>query len=132
MDKINSKINEWSKSLAERLTEIHFYDLDEMKTALAVHIKSALYDCLKEQIPETERRLNQLKIRQAGRGNTLPLQAEIIAMKQKRKEEYEVYSNLDRENMGREMAIWMRKYHNESVEEFYKYYNSKYPKLNVR
>lgn len=132
MDKINTKVNEWSEMLAKRVVDIRFIDLDEMKTAIAVHIKNALYDCLKEQIPETERKLNQLKIRQAGGGNTLPLQAEIVAMKQKRKEEYEVYSNLDRENMGREMAIWMRKYHNESVEEFYKYYNAKYPKLNVR
>jgi hypothetical protein len=132
MDKINIKVNEWSEMLAKRIVDIRFIDLDEMKVAIAVHIKNALYDCLKEQIPETERRLNQLKIRLAGGGNTLPLQAEIVAMKQKRKEEYEVYSNLDRENMGREMAIWMRKYHNESVEDFYKYYNEKYPKLNVR
>lgn len=127
MDKINIKIEQWSKSLAERISELNFYNLNEMKTVLSVHIKSALYDCLKEQIPETERKLNQLKIRLMGGGSQEDIKAEIITMKQKRKEEYEVFSILQRENMGKEMTLWMRQHHNDSLESFYKYYNSKYP-----
>lgn len=129
---IDKKIETWSELLANRLIEIRFVDMDEMKAAIKTHIKASLYECLKAQIPETERKLNQLKIRQAGGGNTLPLQAEIVAMNQKRKEENEVYAKMDRENQGREMALWMRKYHNESIEEFYKMYNEKYPRPNVR
>ncbi len=129
---IDKKVETWSESLANRLIEIRFVDVEEMKSAIKTHIKASLYDCLRAQIPETERKLNQLKIRQAGGGNTLPLQAEIIAMKQKRKEEYEVYSNLDRENQARELTLWMREHHNESIKEFYKVYNTKYPNLTVQ
>ena len=127
-NKINNKINSWSKSLAERITEIRFIDIDEMKVAIATHLKQAMYDCLREQIPETEKKLNQLKIRTTGGGNNQHIIAEIIATKQKLKEENEIYANLDRENMGREMAMWMREHHSESVVKFYEYYNNKYKK----
>jgi hypothetical protein len=103
--------------------------MDEMKTSIQAHIKSSLYDCLKVQIPETEKKLNQLKIRQSGGGNTTKIQADIIAMKQKFKEEKQLYSQLDRENFNRELFLWVKENHSESAKEFTRSYNEKHPRL---
>lgn len=127
-NKINNKILSWSKSLAERITDIRFIDINEMKLVIATHLKQAMYDCLRDQIPETEKKLNQLKIRVSGGGNNQKTISEIVTYKQRLKEENEMYANLDRENMGKEMTIWMREHHPESIVKFYEYYNAKFLK----
>lgn len=127
-EKINQKIDFWSKSLSERIIEMKFVDVNEINSIISIYLKGAMYDCLREQIPETQRKLNELKIKTSKNGNKQVDVRELISVKQKLKEENEMYANLDRENMGREMALWMREKHPESILDFYDYYNDKYKK----
>lgn len=62
MNKTHDKISEWTDTLAERLTEIRFLDMEEMKLALKVHLAMAMKDCLDIQVPETQKKINRIKI----------------------------------------------------------------------
>jgi hypothetical protein len=126
MSEENELIDSWAKSLCERLIEIRFIDLEEMKAALVVHMKSALFDCLKVQISDTRRKLDETKKQYVnhGGGKNNHIQSEIISLKQRLKQENKFLAHLDRENQGRELVLWMRKYHEQSLLDFYKYYDT--------
>ncbi len=122
----NELIDRWSISLAERLVEIRFIDLDEMKAAISVHIKSALFDCLKIQITETMRKLTETKKHYVnyGGGKNNHIQAEIISLRQKLKEENKFLAHLDRENSAKELVLYLRKHNEGLLLDFYKYYDT--------
>ncbi len=121
----NELIDYWSKNLTERLVEIRFIDIDDMKAAIRVHVKSALSACLKVQLSETKRKLDEVKDHYVnyGGGRNNHIQAEIISLKQKLKEENKLLSFLDNENKTRELVLWMRKNHEQSLLDFYKHYD---------
>ena len=124
------KIEEWSSSLTYRLMEIKLVDVAEMKRTIKTHIKSALYDCLKCQISETEQELIKLKSELSkSKKDVFQVGCKIAILNQKLKAENKAFANLERENQAKELVLWMRKFHNESILEFYKMYNYKFPKL---
>ena len=126
MSNVENLIDQWSKSLSERLIEIRFIDIDDMKAAMKVHLKSAIFDCLKIQLPDTEQALIAAKNHYVtyGGGSNNHIQSNIITLKQKLKEENKLFAHLDRDNCAKEMALWMRKHHEQSLIEFYKYYDT--------
>ncbi len=129
IDKINTKIDSWSESLCGRILEMKHLEVSEMKTAIVVYIKRAIFDCTHLSILETEKLYNQKKvIRQNYQGaNENDINAELIQIKEKLKLEKILYAQLDVENMNAEMIKFFRAKDNDSVLEFYKYYNSKFP-----
>lgn len=126
MNPVEELIDFWAKSLSDRLIEIRFIDIDEMKASIKVHLKSALFDCLKVQLPQTEQKLIEIKKKYVSHvgGSNNHIQSEIIHLKQKLKEENKLLAHLDRENQAREMAIWFRKHHESSLIDFYKHYDT--------
>lgn len=122
----NKLIEQWSESLAERIVEIRFIDLKEMKSAISAHIKAALFDCLKVQITETMRKLAETKKHYVnyGGGKNNHIQAEIISLKQKLKEENKFLAYLDRENQAKELVLFLRKHNEQLLLDFYKYYDT--------
>jgi len=117
----NDLINQWSITLAERLVDIRFIDLDEMKTAISSYMKSALMDCLAVQISNTRSTLDSLKIQYNTRkGNSNVIAAEIVKTKQRLKAENQMFAHLDRDLQAKELVKWMRKNHEDSLLKFYK------------
>ncbi len=91
MNKTHDKISEWTESLSERLTEIRFWDAAEMKMALKVHLALAMKDCLEVQVPETQKKINTVKIilsnnpgKEQGK-----YQAELIKLREQARQETE-------------------------------------------
>jgi hypothetical protein len=124
-------IDSWSDSLSERIIEIRFVDKSEMKAAMSIHLKSALYDCLKIQLPQIEKDLIEAKREYAEyislKGfNKSNLQEKIISLKAKLKEQNKLFASLDVSNMNKEMVLWFRKNSEEKLLEFYDYYNSNF------
>lgn len=130
MSDLESHIENWSDALAERLLEIRFIDIDLMKASMKVHLKSAMMDCLRIQLTETESRLIETKKHYInfGGGKNNHIQAEIVELKRKKKEQVRLYAKLDIDNQNRELVLWMRKHHESSLLEFYKTLDEKYPK----
>lgn len=89
MNKTFDKIGEWTNSLTDRLTEMRFWDVEESKTSLKVHLALAMKDCLTIQISETKRKLNQAKILIANCGgqNQQKYTADLIKLKEQYQEE---------------------------------------------
>lgn len=128
MKETDSAIEYWSELLANRLVEIRFIDMDEIKAAIKVHIKSSLYHCLKIQIPEIELKLNEVKIKYASlKGSNKHIQAEILSLKQQLKGSNKLYAELARENKSREMTLFMQRNYKSALLEFYKFYDEKFP-----
>lgn len=89
MNKTHDVITEWVDTLSDRLTDIRFWDVEEIKTALKVHLAIAMKECLTIQISETRRKINQMKVLIAGCGgqNQNRYQGELIKLKEIAKEE---------------------------------------------
>lgn len=126
---LNDKIDSWTESLAERLIEIRFFNVAEIKTSLKVHFKSAMMDCLKMQITNTEterkERIERLKF---AKGSTkVKIQEGLAEINYRLKAENKLYAELDRDRQAKEMVLWMREYHPESILSFYKMYDEKFP-----
>lgn len=129
MNETDNSIEYWSELLANRLVEIRFIDMDELKAAIKIHIKSSLYHCLKIQLPEIYSKLNEVKLKYASlKGSNQHIQAEILLLKQQLKETNKLYAELDRENMNKEMHLFMKRNYNTALLEFFKFYNEKFPK----
>ena len=92
MNKSYDKINEWTETLANRLLEIRFWDKEEIKTALSVHLAMAMKECLEIQMDDTRRQINQAKIKIAGCGgvNQQRFQADLVKLKGKMTEEHQL------------------------------------------
>jgi hypothetical protein len=118
-------INLFSTSLAERLVEIRFVDINETKVAISTHIKAALYDLLKVQTKETEKKLFEAKKRfLSTKGDSTFVMNEIVQLKQKLKQENKLFAELDRQNQNKELILFLRKYNEPLLMDFYKYYDS--------
>jgi len=89
MNVSHDKISEWSETLTKRLLEIRFFDAEEIKTILSIHLAMGMKNCLEVQTSETLRKLNQIKIKiqNCGGVNQNKLQAELTILKQKHCEE---------------------------------------------
>jgi hypothetical protein len=124
---IQDKISEWADSLTERVTQIRIVNVDEIRASISTHIKAALYDCLYEQIPESEKELNKLKTDLLKGCNTEYIKSKIISAKEKLKKENQLFARLRTENQDKELVLWMKEKHNESLLDFYKYFSEKYP-----
>ena len=129
---VSEKIEEWSISLSDRIIEIRLFDIDQLRVSIKAHLKAAMYDCLRLQIPETERKLNELKSLICNGKNVKTIEQKIIETRQSLKEQNKLYSNLDRDNCAKEMTLWMRKYHNDSLQDFYKYYDQMFPNIHKK
>ncbi len=132
MANVDDLINYWSEALSERLIEIRYIDMDEMKAAMTVHFKSALVDCLKIQISETEKKLVEAKLnyQNYGGGKNNYIQIEIIGLKKKLKEQNKLFYELEGDNFKKEMIKWMRINCEKQLLDFYDYYNTNFPKPN--
>jgi hypothetical protein len=129
---MENKIEEWSSSLTYRLIEIRLVDMSEMKQAIKTHIKSALYDCLRAQIPQTEKekdKLKELLHSETDKKNKHSIMVELANLNKKLKTENKALNKLEHENRERELILWMREHHNDSLEKFYKIHDEKFPKL---
>lgn len=75
-------VDEWALRLCERIIEIRFIDVDELKVAMSSHFKAALFDCLSIQISDIEKNRAVLTKRYAEEPwNTHKLQAQLIPLK---------------------------------------------------
>lgn len=129
MTEFEKQIDYWSSSLAKRLVEIRFIDLDEMKAAMKAHLKSAMMDCIKVQLIATEQKLVDKKLHYAkhGGGKNNHIQSEIISLRRKLKEENKLYAELDVENQNKELILWMRRFNEKSLLDFYADYRKRFP-----
>ena len=57
---VERTISKWAHNLSERLVEIRFWDVDEMKAAMKVHLRETMRDCLKLKLSEVERERTKL------------------------------------------------------------------------
>lgn len=127
---LNDKIDSWTESLTERLIEIRFFDVSEIKTSLKVHFKSAMLDCLKIQISQTQAEFDEIRYainNFKGREKAEKMKR-LGELRIKLKAENKLYAELDMDRQAKEMVLWMRKHHPESILSFYKMYNEKFPK----
>ena len=86
-NKLQSQIDLWADKLTMRISEIKMMDIDQMKLSISTYIKMALHDCLKIEISDLERELNQQKfIYQNFKGDSRHIMAKIIDIKSKIKE----------------------------------------------
>lgn len=126
---LNDKIDSWIESLTERLIEIRFFDVAEIKASLKTHFKIAMMDSLKMQISQTQFELDEIRYAM----NTYKGYEKAEKMKRlgelriKLKAENKLYAELDRDRQAKEMVLWMRERHPESILSFYKMYNEKFP-----
>lgn len=125
---VEQLIQYWSTSLSERLIEIRFVDVDDMKAAMSSHLRSALFDCLKIQLPETEKKLNEAKRKYVSKhaGNTKIIQKEIIDLKAKLKEQNKLLHTLEKFERIKQQNKWMLERHPESFREFNKYWEENF------
>lgn len=128
MSNVENLIDHWSSSLAERLIEIRFIDIDEMKAAMKVHLKSALFDCLKIQLPEVEKKLIEAKRNYVtnGGGRNNHIQEEIISLKAQTKERWKLLETLEKSERIKQSNKWMMERHPESFKEFCKYFEENF------
>lgn len=126
---LNDKIDSWAEALTERLIEIRFIDVAEIKTSLKMHFKIAMLDSLKLQIRNTEtERKQKIERLQIAKGSTrVKIQEALSEINYRLKSENKLYAELDRDRQAKEMALWMRKNHPESILSFYNMYNEKFP-----
>ena len=126
---LNDKIDAWTESLTERLVEIRFFDVAEMRAALKTHFKMAMVDSLNMQILQTQIEFDEIRYAM----NTYKGYEKAQKMKRlgelrvKLKAENKLYAELDRDRQAKEMTIWMREHHPESTSSFYKSYDEKFP-----
>lgn len=120
---IKYKIDKHAEALTERIIELRLLDVDKIKLAIDTHIKSALFDCLKIQIPDTEKKLNKIKIKAASIRNNQELVPQLVYYKNKLKEEYKLYSELEQHYKLKHLISWVREKHPGSIEDFYKEFN---------
>ena len=125
---LNDKIDSWVSSLVGRIIEIRYVDIEEMKTSLKVHFKMAMMDSLKMQITNTEReRKENIKKLKIAKGTTLvKIQQDLTEINFRLKSENKLNALLDRDREAKEMALWMREKHTNSLLSFYKMYNEKF------
>jgi len=126
---LNDKIDSWSESLTVRLIEMRFIDIDEIKTVLKTHLKLGMIDLLKMQITDTERERQEL-ISQLNKTKNIKQKIEISSQIRKinirLKSERMLYAELDRDRRAKEMTLWMREHHPESILSFYDMYDKKF------
>jgi phosphoenolpyruvate synthase/pyruvate phosphate dikinase len=126
---LNDKIDSWSESLTVRLIEMRFIDIDEIKTVLKTHLKLGMIDLLKMQITDTERERQEL-ISQLNKTKNIKQKIEISSQIRKinirLKSERMLYAELDRDRKAKEMTLWMREHHPESILSFYDMYDKKF------
>jgi phosphoenolpyruvate synthase/pyruvate phosphate dikinase len=126
---LNDKIDSWSESLTVRLIEMRFIDIDEIKTVLKTHLKLGMIDLLKMQITDTERERQEL-ISQLNKTKNIKQKIEISSQISKinirLKSERMLYAELDRDRRAKEMTLWMREHHPESILSFYDMYDKKF------
>ena len=130
---LNDKIESLAKFLSKRITEIRFFDVEKVETSIKVHFKNAMIDCLKLQVSKTNNELNKLKhsIGAYSGYERVKRQSRISELKVQLKSENKLYSLLDNDRQAKEMVLWMRKNHPNSILEFYKMYDEKYPNKNT-
>lgn len=126
---LNDIIDSWTESLTERLIEIRFFNVAEIKTSLKVHFKIAMLECLKMQITnaETERKEKIERLKFAKGISKVKIQQSLAEVNYRLKAENKLYAELDRDRQAKEMILWMREHHPESILLFYKMYNEKFP-----
>jgi hypothetical protein len=119
-------IDFWSDQLAKRLIEVRYVDVDVMKASIKVNFKNALFDCLKIQLSNTNEQLIAAKARynMASGNNTGKIMAEIISLKKKLKQQNKLYGTMENDKKHGEIYKWMRKHHEQSLIEFYKYFDT--------
>ena len=126
---LNDKIDSWTESLTERLIEIRFFDVAEIKTSLKMHFKMAMLDSLKMQITQTQAEFEEIRYAM----NSYKGYEKAEKMKRlgelriQLKAENKLYAELDRDRQAKEMALWMREHHPKSILSFYKMYDEKFP-----
>lgn len=134
MSEIENQISFWSSSLSERLLEIRFIDIDEMKAAMSVHLKSALYDCLNIQTSDIEKKLIDAKKRyvSSGGGKNNHIQGEIIQLRAKLKEQNKLGDTLEKFERIKQQNKWMIERHPDSFKEFNKYWEENFEYRNLK
>lgn len=127
---LNDKIDSWTEALTERLIEIRFIDVAEIKTSLKTHLKLGMIDCLNLQITNTEKTRKELILKlnkTKGIENKQKIRNVLTELNLKLKSEKMLYAELDRDRQAKEMVLWMREKHPESILSFYKMYDEKFP-----
>ena len=127
---LNERIDIWVESLTERLIEIRFFDVEKIKVSLKSHFKMAMMDSLKIQISKTEAERNEkILMLKTAKGSTATSLKEIMSkINIKLKSENKLYAELDRDRQAKEMVLWMREKHPQSILDFYNMYDNKFPK----
>jgi len=126
---LNDKIDSWAQYLTERLIEIRLFDVAEIKTSIKMHLKMAMMDSLKLQISQTQLELDEIRYAMNS------YKGHERAQKMKRlgelriqfKAENKLYAELDNDRRAKEMTLWMREHHPQSILAFYKMYDEKFP-----
>ncbi len=132
---IEENIEVWANSLTERVIEIKHFDVEQMKTSIATHIKLALHDCLKMQISETEKKLVSMKVimgHWAG-GSQEEIKSRIVKLKAELKEQNKARSEIEQIEKLKEVLSWMNEKHPESLNDFYlNFYSKNRPKDKIK
>jgi len=129
IQKLNDKIDQWADYLTERLSEVKLYDVAEVKLILKTGFKQTILDCMLIRVTSTAKEYNELKegIELLYGLERKETQQKLSIVKKKLKLENSVISKLDIDRQGKELVVWMREKHEDSLLEFYKSYAEKYP-----
>ena len=89
-----------------------------------------MLDSLKLQITntETERKDKIARLKTAKGSTKVKIQESLSEINYRLKSENKLYAELDRDRQAKEMVLWMREHHPESILSFYKMYDEKFPK----
>lgn len=123
---MDEKLDYWSKRISEAVLELRTFSIEGIKGIIGSHIKLIVHDLLKTQIGDLQRILEtQTKIKkETGNHSQGYIQNEINKLKSEIKAKNILRSDIENAERGKEMTIWMKKYHPESLTAFYKHWDS--------
>lgn len=121
MESVQNRIKIWAESLTKRVIEIRNFDTEEMTKSISAHINIAIHDCIKIQITDTERKLNQKKlIYSTIKGQpTEHIQKEIIELNAELKQYNKTRSEIEQIEKLIQLINHMKEHHPESLKNFY-------------
>ena len=124
---IDDKIDSWAESLTQRIMETNFLDNSEIKTVVKVHFKQAMIESLQCQQSSNQKKRNKLvkQLPLLSGIQKVRLQFELAKLKETIKKENKLFAEIDRDRQAKEMTVWMRENHPESIELFYKSYDER-------
>lgn len=124
----DEEINTWSEALCKRLLDVKVFDKKEVNFMIKSYFKMAMESMLKSQISKTQLQYDELRYSiNTYKGREKEEKLKLLSqLKIRLKSENMMYAGLDRDRQAKEMCLWMREKHPESILEFYKMYDKKY------